>query len=147
MRKRFIALLALITGLMTAPAFAGPPLICKPIDIGTAASLPWNAQSGWNGMVASYDTGHLVADTLAVLSSAPPTTVLMETLRRAALYSTRDPRLADELARNLFGRRQWFEAGYFVEAVREAAVWRKSAMPPYIAAVVEGRIDPASSKQ
>jgi hypothetical protein len=148
---------ALILALMPAsPALAGPPLICHPQQIGSAPSLPWASQaSGWNGMLTSYDVSRLVPDTLRLLASAPGPDVRMETLRRAALYSTRDPGQADVLARRLFAQRAWFEAGYFVEAVREAAqvisrmqdparraVWRMTAPPPYIAGVLSGRIDP-----
>lgn len=32
------------------PLLAGPPLICHPIEIGTARSLPWSAAKGWNGV-------------------------------------------------------------------------------------------------
>lgn len=148
MHKRFLILAALIA-LLTATASAGPPLVCRPIDIGSAPSLPWNTAAGWNGMVAAYDVSHLVADTMAVLNSAPATDVQMETLRRAAIYSSRDPHQADDLARRLFARRAWFEAGYFVETVREVAesyvmihdpaqraAWRLRAVPPYIAAVL-----------
>lgn len=156
MFKRLLALTALLGLLMSARAAAGPPLICHPNDIGTAASLPWNTTAGWNGMVPSYDTHNLVSDALALLSAGSSTTqVRMETLRRAAIYTSRDPALADQLARRLFARHAWFEAGYFIEAVQEAAeayamihdpaqraVWRLRTPPPYVAAMLEGRIDP-----
>src|SRR5690348_16163892 len=99
MKNRFLVLLGLIALLLGARAWAGPPLICHPADIGTAASLPWNASAGWNGMLTSYDVSHLVGDTLAVLHGTSAANVQMETLRRAAIYSSRDPRLADQLAR------------------------------------------------
>jgi hypothetical protein len=145
MHRILIATLALAS-LCMAAAYAGPPLICRPLQIGTAQSLPWNDANGWNGMLPSYDTGRLVSDTLSLMTPATPVEVRMETLRRAAIYSSRNPRLADELAAQLFERKAWFEAGYFVEAVREAtqayamlrdpsqkAAWHLRTVPPYIA--------------
>lgn len=151
MKKRLFASLFALIGLTAVPAWAGPPLICHPVSIGAAASLPWRDDAGWNGMVSSYDTGSLVADTLALLARATTVDVRMETLRRAAIYSSRDPRLADQLAARLFEQRDWFDAGYFVEAVREAveayamihdprqrAAWHLRATPPYIASMLTG---------
>jgi hypothetical protein len=73
----------------------------------------------------------------------------METLRRAAIYSSRDPRLADEIASRLFVRKAWFDVGYFIEAVREAseayamihdpaqrAAWQLRTPPPYVASLL-----------
>jgi hypothetical protein len=74
-------------GLFTASvAFAGPPMICRAYDIGTAASLPGGSDG--HGVSAAYDRTQLVADTLAVLKSDTPLLVRMETLRRAAVYAT-----------------------------------------------------------
>jgi hypothetical protein len=137
-------------GILTAvPAFAGPPLICYAVAIGNATSLPWRDGSGWNGMVPSYNTARLVRDTLALLGRKTIAAVRMETLRRAAIYSSRDPRLADEIASRLFARKAWFDVGYFIEAVREAteiyptiddpaqrAAWQLRAPPPYIASLL-----------
>ena len=155
MHKR-LTILAALVALLTGTASAGPPLVCHPIDIGTARSLPWNVASGWNGMVVSYNVSQLVSDTIAVLDSMPDTAVQMETLRRAAIYSSRNPDTADELARRLFAQHAWFQAGYFVEAVREAAesyvmihdpaqraAWRLRTLPPYIAGVLKQHADPA----
>jgi hypothetical protein len=159
MHKRLLILAALV-GLLTAAASAGPPLVCRPLDIGTSASLPWDTTGGWNGMSASYDVSHLVGDTIVLLNSAPGPQVQMETLRRAAIYSSRDPRLADELAHRLFAERAWFEAGYFVEAVREVAqsyamihdpaqraAWHLRTLPPYIAAVLNRSVDPVAANR
>ena len=40
----------LTVALLTLPALAGPPLICHPVEIHGAKSLPWNASAqGWVG--------------------------------------------------------------------------------------------------
>jgi len=66
------SLLALLT-----PALAGPPLICHRLEIGTAKSLPWTADS-WNlSGNEAYDTKNLSRDTLAILDSNPAVLVRM----------------------------------------------------------------------
>jgi len=121
----------LVFALLAAlPAWAGPPLICHAIQIGSAQSLPWRTVSGWNGMEASYDVSHLVADTLKLLTPETSIAVREETLRRAAIYSSRQSGLADRLSSRLVARTldeqneptAWFDAGYFAEAVREATL-------------------------
>ncbi|HLI97806.1 MAG TPA: hypothetical protein VKT72_17185 [Candidatus Baltobacteraceae bacterium] len=149
MYKKFLVAMVALTVLAALPAVAGPPLICHPVAIGNAASLPWRDGNGWNGMEASYNTANLTADTLALLGAGTPTEVRMETLRRAAIYSSRDPRLADEIASRLFARKDWFDVGYFIEAVREAgevyatihdpaqrAAWQLRSPPPYVASLL-----------
>ena len=85
---------------VAAPALAGPPLVCFPYDIGTARSLPWDAQGhAWKGMRADYRVSQLTGDTLALLTPTTPVIVRMETLRRAALYATKDPAIAQRAAR------------------------------------------------
>lgn len=129
MNKRTFAATLVFVALSTLNALAGPPLICHPIAIGDARSLPWSDSPAWNGMLTSYDTAHLVNDTLALLSAQTPVEVRMETLRRAAIYTSRDPRLASELLSRLLQRTRGmnvqanalFDAGYFAEAVNEAA--------------------------
>lgn len=113
-------------------ALAGPPLICHPLNIGTAQSLAWNNQLGWSGNVAGYDIRHLTDETLALLAPTTPVIVRMETLRRAAIYALRDERVADQLLTQLVDRTRksesgakadglaWFDAGYFVETFRQA---------------------------
>jgi len=148
----FSLILTFSFSLLAAPALAGPPLICHPIAIGNAPSLPWNAEAAWNGMVAGYDTSRLAADTLAIVVSEAPVTVRMETLRRAAIYSSRDPRQADEIASRLFAQKAWFDVGFFIEAVKETgeayamargpeerAAWRLRTPPPYVAALLSER--------
>jgi hypothetical protein len=100
-------------------------------------------------MMPSYNTASLAGDTLALLGSSTPAAVRMETLRRAAIYSSRDPRLADIIASRLFARKAWFEVGFFIEAVREAtevyaaiddpaqkAAWHLRTPPPYVASLL-----------
>jgi hypothetical protein len=128
MKLRATVTTLVFTLLAALPAWAGPPLICHPNQIGSAQSLPWQTTSGWNGMESSYDVSHLVADTLTLLTPATPIIVREETLRRAAIYSSRQSGLADRLSSRLLARTLdkqneptvWFDAGYFTEAVREA---------------------------
>lgn len=97
-RSTALALLAVLA--LAAPAAAGPPLLCHPFDIGSARSLPWDGtRAFWQGR-ADYRIQNLVADTEALLTSATPVIVRMETLRRAALYASADA----EVATRLYGR-------------------------------------------
>lgn len=120
--------MALLTAVV---ALGGPPLICHRIEIGNAKSLPWSGGDGWNGIVANYDRAKLTADTLALLTPDAPLPLRMETLRRAALYAVSDQRLTEEIALRLAARvldsdaanaMAWFDAGYYVETVRQAAL-------------------------
>jgi hypothetical protein len=112
---------------MATAGLAGPPLVCHRIDIGSAESLPWRNVDGWDGADVKYDTSRLVDDTLRILSPTAPGNVRMETLRRAAIYAARNGELAPRLSARLVERIQsnakdgWahFDAGYFVEAVRQ----------------------------
>jgi hypothetical protein len=127
-------LLAVGALLAAAQAWAGPPLICHPIGIGNARSLPWTNNTSWEGADPSYNVSRLSEDTLALLTPDTPLQVRMETLRRAAIYAAREARLADELTARLLARTldaeaagksdpiAWFDAGYFVETVRQATV-------------------------
>lgn len=68
---------------------AGAPLICHPYDIGKARTLPGGDNKGTS---IAYDRSNLVKDTLALLTPETPVLVRMETLRRAAIYTTADLR-------------------------------------------------------
>ncbi len=130
---RLIATFGFLSALAASPAWAGPPLICHTIPIGSQASLPWAATQSWNGVLASYDVAQLQRDTLALLAPSAPLDVRMETLRRAAIYSARGSALADSLTIALMARvvnaqaagtespAAWFDAGYFAETLRQAA--------------------------
>lgn len=130
---RTLTAFALFATSMAAPAWAGPPLICHAIPVGSRPSLPWIDTGSWNGADPAYDVSHLEQDTLALLVPGTPVDVQMETLRRAAIYSARQEGLADALSVALMGRVMdaqaggtpnppaWFDAGYFAETLRQAA--------------------------
>jgi len=111
---------------------AGPPLICAPFDIGDAKSLPWGGGRDWNSPKADYPVANLVKDTLALLSPDAPVIVRMETIRRAVIYSEKDPQVASELLSRVMARAldagaagkpdalAWFDAGYVVETFKQA---------------------------
>jgi hypothetical protein len=113
--------------LLAAPVFAGPPLICHPINIGSARSLPWNSTTWILSGDEGYDVGHLVADTSALLGPDTPVPVRMETIRRAALYSQNNAAVAQELFAELQARATSgehdslaaFDYGYLIETYRQ----------------------------
>ena len=129
--------------LIAIPAWAGPPLICQQFEIGSAKSLPWKGGADWAGVDPSYNLANLGDDTLALLTPAMPVKVRMETLRRAGIYSAKDARLAGELTGRLLARAldteaagkpdpfAWFDAGYFVETIRQATfIYRFNMLNP-----------------
>jgi hypothetical protein len=112
---------------LTAMAWAGPPLICHTIEIGQAKSLPWVSHS-WNlSGNETYDIKNLTRDTLELLNVSTPVLARMETLRRATLYARKDPEVAKELltrlhARATTGNRDalaFFDFGYLAETFNE----------------------------
>ncbi len=126
---------AILTGLGNV-AHAGPPLICHPIEIGKAKSLPvldWNEKG-----TGDYEVKNLVRDTLAILDSSSSVLVRMETLRRATIYARHDPQSARELLARLHARADesdksghsdalaWFDTGYLVETYKQ---WLGSGEP------------------
>ena len=126
MKTARLSLTLLGTLALATTAAAGPPLLCHPYDTGGAKSLPWDGGSGWNKAQASYDLSHLVADTLALLGPDVPVIARMETLRRAALYSTKDRAVAQALLDRLLARSKdgnalsLFDAGYLAETDKQA---------------------------
>jgi len=117
---------------------AGLPLICHPIEIGEAKSLPWISHT-WNlNGGETYDTKNLVRDTLEILVPGAPVLVRMETLRRGTLYSRKDPIAAKELFTRLQARASaaeasghpdalaWFDVGYLAETYKQ---WIGKNMP------------------
>ena len=123
-----VGMTAVLLGI-AARAQAGPPLICHPIDIGQAKSLPlldWNQKGQGN-----YDVKNLTQDTLAILTPSTPVLVRMETLRRSTLFARQDPRVAKELLTRLHLRAvdsdaaghpdalAWFDFGYLVETYKQ----------------------------
>jgi len=135
MKKRMNAILtsaAVLAAIVTAtPAFAGPPLLCHPFEIGTARSLPWDGN--WSQGKADYKIANLIQETEALLTPATPVLVRMETLRRAALYASTNAQVANQLLSRLLARANESETGgrpdalalldaaYVAEAFREIA--------------------------
>lgn len=80
--------MAVLSGLLltTVAVYAGPPLICHPIQIGNASSLP--SGNGPHGSKSNDDCTNLIEETLALLTPDMPVLVRMETLRRATLYAS-----------------------------------------------------------
>jgi hypothetical protein len=122
------AALTLVVALFARPAFAGPPLLCVPFDIGAAKSLPMGAGS-WKATDPKYNVAHLVDDTLALLTPDTPVLVRMETLRRATIYAAANPAAATALLAALQARAAVpdshaglavFDFAYVVETYREA---------------------------
>src|SRR5438105_8557825 len=118
------ALIALGSAINTA--YAGPPLVCREIEIGDAKSLPFNGKNP-RDPGKGYDVKHLISDTLELLSPGTPVIVRMETLRRASVYAAEHPELRSDLllgvtARVLDAESQdkpdalaWFDAGYLAQ--------------------------------
>jgi len=113
--------------MLASPVFAGPPLVCHPINIGSAQSLPWTSTT-WNlSGDEGYDVSHLDADTLALLAPTTPVLVRMETIRRAALYSQNSPAISKSLLSALASRAMSedrnalvaFDYGYLIETYRQ----------------------------
>ncbi len=143
------ALTALATSalvLASTPAFAGPPLLCHPYDIGAAQSLPWSGARGWSDMDAKYQIENVVRDTEALLTPATPIVVRMETLRRASIYASADAAIAARLLDRLVKRAEasaasgqpdalhWLDAAYVAGAFRElASTSRESEFAPRVA--------------
>jgi hypothetical protein len=123
-----ISTVAVLLGFTTF-AQAGPPLICHPIEIGQAKSLPW-VEFNHRGST-DYDLKNLSRDTLAILDWRTPVLVRMETLRRATIYARQDPQAAKELITRLQARAAnsdaagrpealaWFDLGYLAEAYKQ----------------------------
>ena len=121
----------LIVALAAGPATAGPPLLCHPFDIDGARSLPWDGRDSWFDASPTYDVQSLAADTEALLTPSTPVLVRMETLRRAAIYASRDPKIAATLLGRLTSRAAaseqsgsvdalaFLDAAYFTEALRQ----------------------------
>lgn len=124
---------------------AGPPLLCHPMEIGGARSLPWSG-TAWRAVQADYDASRLVADTVSLIGPDVPVIVRMETLRRATIYSMwsridrevgfniKDAKIADELLARLKEREQaahgkggtgeglaLFDLGYLAETYKQAS--------------------------
>jgi len=140
MHRSWLRGLALIVALVLAPALiAGPPLLCHPFDTAGAPSLPWGGDD-WRDARAGYDVRQLTGDTEQLLGAKTPVIARMETLRRAAIYASRDPAIARQLLRRLQTRGKAaqspdaralarFDAGYFAETLQEVVRLQGYDMP------------------
>jgi hypothetical protein len=127
------AIVLLAAALFIHPAFAGPPLLCHPFDIGTAQSLSWNGKSSWFDKDQRYDLHELADDTVELLTPTTPVIVRMETLRRAAIYASDDALVAKQLFLVVSDRARaadragkpdalaTFDAGYLAATLQELA--------------------------
>lgn len=117
---------------LAGAALAGPPMICHNYSIGNDTSLPWGAdKNSWNNPDPKYDAENLAADTLKLLDSGKPLLTRMETLRRAAVYSSKNTAAGLKLANHLMARAlasevkgqnnslALFDAGYFVQSMKQ----------------------------
>ncbi|HVF87530.1 MAG TPA: hypothetical protein VM866_08060 [Pyrinomonadaceae bacterium] len=136
--------------ILQGEALAGPPLLCKPFDIGDARSLAWGGPQ-WRDVKSDYDPNRLVDETLALLNVETPVIVRMETLRRAAIYSAwslvdrevgytpKNTKIAGDLLSRLLARSRdarlngrakalaLFDAGYLAETVKQASAHSSGA--------------------
>jgi hypothetical protein len=144
--RRFPGLpsIALVLLGLSASAWAGPPLVCHPIAIDGAVSLPFG--DGAYDTVAGYDRDELTRDSLALLTNDMPVLVRMETLRRASSMPLRmapqrrsDPGASERLDAprpRCSGFRQgriplaWFDAGYAIETFKQTAYFSSGETAP-----------------
>jgi hypothetical protein len=149
MKQRFCLrsfLAAVSMAAVAALAQAGPPLVCHPFDTGGAKSLPWAASSNWNSPDPSYDLKRLIPDTLSLLAPDTAVVVRMETLRRAAIYANKDPRIAYDLLSRLMARAlnesatglALFDAGYLVETYKQVHMADRAAGYVALATDIDG---------
>jgi len=125
-------LLAAATLVVASSAYAGPPLLCHPYNIGAARSLPWSGGSSWFEGDPAYNVQNVVADTEGLLTASTPVIVRMETLRRAAIYASSDAAVARRLLDRFVARAEaatgqpdallWLDAAYLAGAYREMAM-------------------------
>ena len=137
---QWLRALTLVAALVLAPVvIAGPPLLCHPFDTAGAPSLPWGGD-GWRDARAGYDLRGLTRKTEALLTARTPVIARMETLRRAAIYASRDTAVARQLLTRLQARGTQaktadaralarFDTGYFAETLQEVVRLQGYDMP------------------
>ena len=135
-RSTLIAAFAALS--IAAPALAGPPLLCHAYDIGSAKSLPWMGEKSWFEGRPDYNIQNLVADAEALLTPSTPVIVRMETLRRAAIYASTDPTVANRLLKRFISRAEaseekgqpdalaYLDAAYLAGAFNEFTMMARS---------------------
>ncbi|MEM7245733.1 MAG: hypothetical protein AAF533_10340 [Acidobacteriota bacterium] len=124
---RLVLSAALLTALSASSALAGPPLLCHPLEIGEAESLPWQEAKAWRGLADGYDTSRIAADTLKLVAAESSPVVRMETLRRAAVYCLKSRETTRDLLLGLSARAASsepdsvarFDLAYFLAACRQ----------------------------
>lgn len=86
--KSVLLVSALVSGVLGLGGLAaqrmGPPIICQPIAIGDARSIPFG--EGAFSKTGGYSAAKVLDDTIAVLKAQRDPLVHMETLRRASVY-------------------------------------------------------------
>jgi hypothetical protein len=130
--------------LVAAPASASDPwdemfeqpLVKWPLAIGEAKSLPWGDAARWDSALLEFLVERVPDDTMALLAPGTPVLARMETIRRAIVYSQRDPRVAYQVMARLSARVRdaeaegkadtmaIFDLGYAYEACLQAK-WLK----------------------
>jgi hypothetical protein len=80
-----------------APA-VGPPLICHPIDIGKAESLPFG--EGAFEMAPDFPLERVTSEAVRILEGSDDVLVHMETIRRAVIYLAESERGSGKSARS-----------------------------------------------
>ncbi len=100
--KTFVAAGLCVLTLTASPVIAGPPLLCHPIEIGDATSLPWG-DGAWHNDKIVADDEKFVAMTLELLSAEERLLVRMETIRRAAIRCAEVPFAARAILAKLRG--------------------------------------------
>ncbi|MDH3284598.1 MAG: hypothetical protein OEQ13_07650 [Acidobacteriota bacterium] len=127
--KRAVAAILTLTFSLTL-SLAGPPLVCHPVEIEGAASLPGH-DSDWRVYKTEYDTSRLAEEALALLGPDTPALVRMETIRRAVVHGKNNPKAVRELLGALDERVKQaeeagredavasFDLGYLIETVKQ----------------------------
>lgn len=137
--KPLRAWMLLALSLCASAAMAGPPLVCQPFDTAGAPSLAWGGPR-WNQSRVGYDLRNLSTDTEALLTPNTPVIARMETLRRAAIYASRDAAIARQLLHRLNARiaranspdsqsLARFDTGYFAETLQDVIRAQSYGMP------------------
>jgi len=142
--KHAVLVLLATSALVALPrtAEAGPPLICHPFDAGSSPLLAWGHGEGWNTPDRTYDTSKLTADTLRLLSADAPVLARMENMRRATIYASQNPGVADELLKAVLARATpasgtrsaiaLFDAGYLIETYRQWNMLSEKNLDGYV---------------
>jgi hypothetical protein len=83
--------------------WAGPPLLCRPIEIGNQVSLPWG-DGTWSNNKIEMDDDAFLARTLELLAPDVSALIRMETIRRATIHAAERPKTAASILAVLRGR-------------------------------------------